>query len=136
MNLGFPVSRLPQVWGCYCLLTRLPFFDLHFQVLWDLLAAERIMRMTVRVYVFLPELGIAASRESATSSRCCCEVAVFCLGSRYSVSLKAHASPGDCDHRSALPREPCRFAMFLSFHTTPTSGPHGRFIGYVLLKSG
>ena len=40
-------SLLPQVWGCYCLLTRLPFFDLHFQVLWDLLAAERIMRMKV-----------------------------------------------------------------------------------------
>ena len=37
-----------QVWGCYCLLSRLPFFDLHFQVLWDLLAAERITRMQVK----------------------------------------------------------------------------------------
>ncbi|CAM9491829.1 unnamed protein product, partial [Scytosiphon promiscuus] len=41
-----PVTTVAsQVWGCYCLLSRFPFFDLHFQVLWDLLAAERIMRM-------------------------------------------------------------------------------------------
>lgn len=38
-------ASLLQVWGCYCILTRLQFFDLHFQVLWDLLAAERSMRM-------------------------------------------------------------------------------------------
>lgn len=37
------------MWGCYCLLSRLPFFDLHFQVLWDLLAEERVMRMKVAV---------------------------------------------------------------------------------------
>lgn len=52
---------------CYCLLTRLPFFSLHFRLLHTLLGLERLDRMTV--YAEEVALGLAAAGHFSSPSR-------------------------------------------------------------------
>ncbi|KAK8717923.1 hypothetical protein V6N13_045173 [Hibiscus sabdariffa] len=66
-NLGAP-SRLSEISGsnsqflvsaprCYCLLTRVPFFELHYEMLNSIIAQERLNRITEVVSDMNPSLG-------------------------------------------------------------------------------
>ncbi|XP_010540930.1 PREDICTED: uncharacterized protein LOC104814537 isoform X2 [Tarenaya hassleriana] len=50
---------------CYCLLTRVPFFELHFEMLNSLIAQERLKRITE----FVSEMSLAASCYAPSVSR-------------------------------------------------------------------
>ncbi|KAJ4888873.1 DENN (AEX-3) domain-containing protein [Raphanus sativus] len=50
---------------CYCLLTRVPFFELHFEMLNSMIAQERLKRITE----FVSEMSLAAACHSPSVSR-------------------------------------------------------------------
>ncbi|KAJ0265498.1 DENN protein [Hirschfeldia incana] len=50
---------------CYCLLTRVPFFELHFEMLNSMIAQERLKRITD----FVSEMSLAAACHSPSVSR-------------------------------------------------------------------
>ncbi|CAH8361179.1 unnamed protein product [Eruca vesicaria subsp. sativa] len=50
---------------CYCLLTRVPFFELHFEMLNSMIAQERLKRITE----FVSEMSLAAACHSPSMSR-------------------------------------------------------------------
>ncbi|ESQ50402.1 hypothetical protein EUTSA_v10001892mg [Eutrema salsugineum] len=50
---------------CYCLLTRVPFFELHFEMLNSMIAQERLKRITE----FVSEMSLAAACHSPSISR-------------------------------------------------------------------
>ncbi|CAM9690413.1 unnamed protein product [Ectocarpus sp. 12 AP-2014] len=127
-----------QVWGCYCLLSRLPLFDLHFQILWDLLAAERIMRMKLTAE---RRGGLTASDEITEAALLSSRVEELLLAVSRRYMRQAVPAPGETVRFQVHPDLPeihyQRGAMpeFHGGHHVKNSGPNNNSVGFASYDS-
>ncbi|CBJ27555.1 DENN (ISS) [Ectocarpus siliculosus] len=127
-----------QVWGCYCLLSRLPLFDLHFQILWDLLAAERIMRMKLTAE---RRGGLTASDEIAEAALLSNRVEELLLAVSRRYMRQAVPAPGETVRFQVHPDLPeihyqrGAMAEFHGGHQIKNSGPNNNNVGFASYDS-
>ncbi|KAJ6333947.1 hypothetical protein OIU78_010948 [Salix suchowensis] len=77
---------------CYCVLTRVPFFELHYEMLNSIIAQERLNRITQ----FVSEMSLASCMPSVSKQHGQMNENVDCLDREYDADWMASAIPVDC----------------------------------------
>lgn len=100
---------------CYCVLTRVPFFELHYEMLNSIIAQERLNRITQ----FVSEMSLTACMPSVSKQHGQMYENVDCLDREYDADWMASAIPVD----SAVALTAAAAAGIIPDYVIPTLSP-------------